>query len=69
MYWFNTVLLAREELSETFNHPSMKKRYADFQLSFHPRHNLSIFAFELQGISLRSLSYVTSQSFRYPDSF
>jgi hypothetical protein len=28
MYWFNTILLTREALAETFNAPVMKKRYA-----------------------------------------
>ncbi len=28
MYWFNTILLSRSGLTEAFNQPSMKKKYA-----------------------------------------
>ena len=30
MYWFNTILLTREALAESFNEPGTKKRYASW---------------------------------------
>jgi hypothetical protein len=72
MYWFNTVLLTREELSETFNHPSMKKRYAGLQLLFrlspsqfndvHLHVNYRAYRFAVLAMSLASLFDIQTPS-------
>ncbi|KAG8833995.1 hypothetical protein FRC17_009721 [Serendipita sp. 399] len=65
MYWFNTVLLTREALSETFNNPSMQKKA--YRLSVLAMSLANLFDFQTPADYLKALQALMTEYEAFQD--